>query len=90
MDWLESLTSLAAHHCEQVAAVCLCCLATEFVLVTLSKFHYTVDLLASLLLVALFWDSRAADSIAGDWTEGYKWGSPSWPDLVGFSWARLC
>ena len=49
-----------------IAAVCGCCLATEFVLVTLSKFHYTVDTLASLLLVALFWDSRTVDGIAGD------------------------
>jgi hypothetical protein len=48
-----------------VAAVCVCCLATEFVIVTLSKFHYTVDILASLLLVSLFWDSRTVDGIAG-------------------------
>jgi hypothetical protein len=73
-----------------VAVVCVGCLATEFVLVTLSKFHYTVDILASLLLVALFWDSGTIDGIAGDWVEGYRWGGKSWGHLVGWSWLRLC
>eukprot|EP01052_Picozoa_sp_SAG31_P013969 SAG31_NODE_853_length_11512_cov_42.663279_10_plen_126_part_00 len=78
-------TRLRAHRAgvrAVVAVVCCCCLATEFVLVTVSKFHYTVDLLASLLLVALFWDSRAVDMVAGEWIEGYRWGSPRWGALL--------
>ena len=72
-----------------VALICLACLATEFVLVIWSKFHYTVDLLASLLLVALFSDSRAVESLCADWVRDYD-ANCRWGDLLGWSWARLC
>merc|ERR1739848_55379 len=40
-----------------IAAILLACLFTEVLLVAMSKFHYTVDMLAPLVLVILLWDS---------------------------------
>lgn len=55
---------------------CIACLLTELMLVGLARFHYTVDMLAALVLVLLLYDSRTVDQIAADWAEGFRWRDP--------------
>eukprot|EP00931_Biecheleriopsis_adriatica_P016106 TRINITY_DN11988_c0_g2_i2.p1 TRINITY_DN11988_c0_g2~~TRINITY_DN11988_c0_g2_i2.p1 ORF type:complete len:508 (-),score=84.70 TRINITY_DN11988_c0_g2_i2:54-1577(-) len=59
-----------------VAIVCFGCITLELVLVALSRFHYTVDMLSSLLLVLVLHDSISIDQLASDWSEGFFWRDP--------------
>jgi hypothetical protein len=45
----------------------------EVVLVAAARFHYTVDMLASIVMVFLLFDSRHIEQVAADWSEGYQW-----------------
>jgi len=56
--------------------MCSACLVTELFLVGLSRFHYTVDMLAAIVLVLCLYDSRTVDQIAADWSEGFRWRDP--------------
>lgn len=59
-----------------VGAICIITIFVEMILVAASRFHYTVDMLASLVLVVLLWDSTHIEQAAADWSEGYRWRDP--------------
>eukprot|EP00746_Dinoflagellata_sp_MGD_P144172 gnl/MRDRNA2_/MRDRNA2_76920_c0_seq1.p1 gnl/MRDRNA2_/MRDRNA2_76920_c0~~gnl/MRDRNA2_/MRDRNA2_76920_c0_seq1.p1 ORF type:complete len:469 (-),score=78.61 gnl/MRDRNA2_/MRDRNA2_76920_c0_seq1:98-1504(-) len=61
-----------------VGIILLACLIVEVILVALSKFHYTVDMLASIVLVVILWDSIRIETIASHLSEGYFWRDPKW------------
>merc|ERR1719210_3286528 len=56
-----------------VGFTCLCCISTELILVAAARFHYTVDMLAALVLVVLLFDSTYVEQLAADWSEGFRW-----------------
>jgi len=61
-----------------VGVVCIICLVVEMILVAAARFHYTVDMLVSVLLVCLLWDSLFLEQIASDLSEGFHWRDPDW------------
>lgn len=63
-----------------VLVVALLCVLTEISLVAMARFHYSVDMYLSILLVLALWDSSPIECMASSWTEGYLWkGScPQW------------
>jgi len=61
-----------------VAFVCVLCLILEMVLVAAARFHYTVDMLVSVILVCLLWDSLRMEQWSSDLSEGYNWRDPEW------------
>lgn len=61
-----------------IGIILVSCLFIEVILVAMSKFHYTVDMLASLVLVVLLWDSIRIETIASHLCEGYFWRDPNW------------
>ncbi|CAE7760478.1 ppdK [Symbiodinium sp. KB8] len=61
-----------------VALVCVLCLILEMVLVAAARFHYTVDMLVSVILVCLLWDSLRMEQWSSDLSEGYNWRDPEW------------
>jgi len=67
---------LAGGWAGLVGAVCLCCVCVNVTIVALARFHYTVDLLAAILLVFLLFDSACVDQLAVDWSEGFSWREP--------------
>lgn len=52
---------------------CFLCVMLEMLLVAAARFHYTVDMLASVVLVFLLFDSRYLEQVAADWSEGFEW-----------------
>jgi hypothetical protein len=50
---------------------------TELVLVSAARFHYTVDMLAAIVMVCLLFDSVHVEQVAADWSEGYLWRCPN-------------
>lgn len=72
-----------------VGIVCTVCIAMEVALVAAARFHYTVDMLAAILLVGLFFDSVWIDGLASDWSEGFLWCDPDKfvpKSCVAFRW----
>jgi len=61
-----------------VKLVCIGCLLVEMFMVTMAKFHYTVDIFMAILLVLLSWDSAHIETMASDWSEGFEWRDPAW------------
>jgi hypothetical protein len=61
-----------------IGVVLIACLVVEVVLVALSKFHYTVDMLASIVLVVILWDSIRIETMASQLSAGYFWRDPKW------------
>ncbi|CAE7786413.1 ppdK [Symbiodinium sp. CCMP2456] len=61
-----------------VALVCVLCLILEMVLVAAARFHYTVDMLVSVILVCLLWDSLRMEQWSSDLSEGYNWRDEDW------------
>ncbi|CAJ1341424.1 unnamed protein product [Effrenium voratum] len=59
-----------------VGFLCVACVTVEVVLVAAARFHYTVDMIISVILVVLFWDSLYLEQVASDWSEGYNWRDP--------------
>jgi hypothetical protein len=57
--------------------VSLVAITIEVLLVAAARFHYTVDVIISLVLVALLFDSRYVESVAASWSEGFHWWDPS-------------
>lgn len=58
----------------KVVLIFLCLfVSTEVLLVSLARFHYTVDMLVAILLVCLLFDSVHVEQWAADWTVGYRW-----------------
>jgi len=54
-----------------VRMFCIFCVTIEVALVAAAKFHYTVDIFASVLMAALLWDSAHLETLASFWAEGY-------------------
>uniref|UniRef100_A0A6U6Q4T9 Sphingomyelin synthase-like domain-containing protein n=1 Tax=Zooxanthella nutricula TaxID=1333877 RepID=A0A6U6Q4T9_9DINO len=52
-------------------ALCVLCLALEVILVALARFHYTVDMVSSIVLVLLLWDSGHVERIVRKWSACY-------------------
>jgi len=48
------------------------CVLLEVLLVAASRFHYTVDMLAAIILVILLFDSMHVEQLAVDWSEGFE------------------
>lgn len=59
-----------------VGVVCCICVVVEVVMVAAARFHYTVDMITSVFLVCLLWDSLYIEQTASDWSEGYSWRDP--------------
>jgi hypothetical protein len=55
-----------------VMITCVVCIVVELLLVAAARFHYTVDMLMSLLLVGLLFDSSCVEQISADWSEGFQ------------------
>lgn len=62
----------------RLVVLCLCflCIFTEIALVAAQRFHYTVDMLAALVLVVLLFDSTYVEQLASDWSEGFFFRDP--------------
>jgi len=58
--------------------VTFACIMAEMVMVASTNFHYTVDILASVWLVSLAWDSSHIETLAADWSAGYDWRDAKW------------
>jgi len=56
-----------------VLVVCFSCVIVEVCLVAAARFHYTVDMLAAIVMVLFLWDSSTVEQIAADWSEGFHW-----------------
>eukprot|EP00440_Ansanella_granifera_P027606 gb/GFBE01029992.1/.p1 GENE.gb/GFBE01029992.1/~~gb/GFBE01029992.1/.p1 ORF type:complete len:547 (+),score=88.02 gb/GFBE01029992.1/:1-1641(+) len=69
LDWSKMVRRL-------VFGVLSACVVIEMVLVAAARFHYTVDMLASIVLVLLLWDSCSVEQVAADWSEGFEWRDP--------------
>ncbi|CAJ1395751.1 unnamed protein product [Effrenium voratum] len=59
-----------------VGLLCAFCVFLEVALVAAARFHYTVDMITSVILVVLLWDSLYLEQVASDWSEGYSWQDP--------------
>mmetsp|Transcript_90098 Transcript_90098/g.259754 ORF Transcript_90098/g.259754 Transcript_90098/m.259754 type:complete len:540 (-) Transcript_90098:243-1862(-) len=59
-----------------VLLVCSLCVVAEVVMVAAARFHYTVDMLAAILLVILLFDSTYIEQVASFWSEGFWWRNP--------------
>mmetsp|Transcript_135381 Transcript_135381/g.432898 ORF Transcript_135381/g.432898 Transcript_135381/m.432898 type:complete len:528 (+) Transcript_135381:151-1734(+) len=77
-----------------VGLLCALSIATEMSLVAAARFHYTVDMLAAVVLVILLFDSTRVEQISVDWSEGFKWRDPSFVPKSSFQsftkWLRQC
>jgi len=69
-----------------VGLVCCVCVLVEVVLVAAARFHYTVDMITSVFLVCLLWDSLYIEQKASDWSEGYRWRDPTKFTPRNFIW----
>eukprot|EP00929_Paragymnodinium_shiwhaense_P075302 TRINITY_DN38488_c0_g2_i1.p1 TRINITY_DN38488_c0_g2~~TRINITY_DN38488_c0_g2_i1.p1 ORF type:complete len:884 (+),score=234.76 TRINITY_DN38488_c0_g2_i1:63-2714(+) len=61
-----------------VGLFCASCVITEVVLVSIAKFHYTVDMFLAMIFVIILWDSVYVETLASEWVRGYHWRDPSW------------
>jgi hypothetical protein len=68
-----------------VGVICIVSVICEVALVAMNKFHYTVDMLASIILVVLLWDSVHVETVAATFVEGY-----AWRDASDWRWRGLC
>jgi len=59
------------------SVVCAVCLAAEITLVALARFHYTVDMVASVVLVMLLWDSTYIEWWAREWSTCFEYWEPT-------------
>lgn len=71
-------TSSVNHWCNHygpkiVKVVLVCSVLTEVCLVTVARFHYTVDMLVAIVLVVLLFDSMHVEQLASNWSEGFQW-----------------
>jgi hypothetical protein len=67
----------------QLTRVCMKYIIILFVIVELmiilvSKFHYTVDVLLAIILTLSLWDSKIVNRIAYIWTSGFEWYTEDW------------
>jgi len=73
---LTGAIDMPANVQRLVGVVCCICVVVEVVMVAAARFHYTVDMITSVFLVCLLWDSLYIEQTASDWSEGYSWRDP--------------
>ncbi|CAK9005340.1 unnamed protein product [Durusdinium trenchii] len=73
---LTGAIDLSSKAQKLVGVVCIICVTVEVVLVAAARFHYTVDMITSVFLVCLLWDSLFMEQVSSDWSEGYSWRDP--------------
>jgi len=56
--------------------ICILCVMVEMCVVAMTRFHYTVDMLASVVLVFLLFDSVHVEQLASDMSQGFYWQDP--------------
>lgn len=64
-----------------VGLLCIISMVAELGLVAAARFHYTVDMLAAIVLVVLLFDSAHLEQVAANWSEGFYWGGTTDDEL---------
>jgi len=66
------------------------CVIGEVSLVAAARFHYTSDMLVSIVLVVLLFDSIHIGQLAADWSEGFSWQDSSFIPESSFQGLFQC